>query len=283
VRGGLRGLALACFVCAVVALAWLVPAASPAAADDGSSSSRYLLTGHFQLRIDEQVQEDARIYKAESGAPEILIAGGDLPGPLLLTARERTIRDVAPDKLSFPGDGQQIAVVEEGALGRQGPAKVTGQKLYFHLPGGKRGIIEPREAILGEITAERILEDLPEFARNVDGYEANVGQIRLLSSASDARVRVFFGTWCSHCEQVVPRLVKLQQQLEGEGPTITYHGVPRRISEDPLARRLDVHAVPTAVVFRGDALDPASVVGKLSGAELDRPEQALSAALFGGG
>jgi thiol-disulfide isomerase/thioredoxin len=279
----LRNLGLACFVCAVVALAWLVMAASPAAADDGSSSSRYLLTGHFQLRIDDRVQEDARVYRAESGAPEILVAGGDLPGPLLLTARERTIRDVDPEKLTFPGDGRQVAVIANGALGRQGPAKVTGQRLYFHLSGGRRGIVEPRDAILGRITVEQILEDLPEFARNVDAYQANVGQMRLLSTAEDAQVHVFFGTWCSHCEQIVPRMVKLQQELAGKGPEITYHGVPRRISEDPLARRLSVHAVPTAVVVRGGSLSPDSVVARLSGGELERPERALSAALFGGG
>lgn len=264
---------------ALVALAaCVVLPGRPVAAEE---AERFLLTGHFQFRIGESVQDQARVYKSESGAPRVLVVADELGSPVLLTAGERTIQRVDPDSLSFPEERPHEALLSEGGLGRPGPAKISGQNLYFYLPDGQRGIVEPKDPILGEMSVERIFDELPEFARNAEDYEANVGQLRLLESASDAEIHVFFGTWCRHCESIVPRLIRVQQQLDGEGPAITYHAVPQRIREHALARRLRVRSVPTALVLRGP-LSPQSVVARLAGGQLEKPELALTSALFGG-
>jgi thiol-disulfide isomerase/thioredoxin len=256
-------------------------ATTTASAAPVDQSGRFLLTGHFQLRIDDTVQKDARIYMTESGLPRLLVVGGDLPSPIVVTAGQGTVRGVKEEQIVFPEDRPHVARVPEEALQREGPAKISGQRLYFHLPGGRRGIIEPRDPLVGVLSPERIIEELPEFARNARSYEPHIGQLRLLRTADAAEVHVFFGTWCRHCEKIVPHLVKLAQELEGEELEIRFHALPEKISENPLARQLRVKAVPTAIVMRG-GMSADAVVSRLSGDQLKRPEAALSAALFGG-
>jgi thiol-disulfide isomerase/thioredoxin len=263
---------------------WLVSAAIAALVLGGGfaqETERYLLTGHFQLRIDDTVQQDARVYMTQAGSPKLLVVAEELPSPIVLTAGERTVRGVEEEKLVFPEDEPHVARVPKKALKRKGPAKISGPRVYFHLPSGRRGIIEPREPIVGQLSPQKIVDELPEFARNTRSYEPHVGQMRLLQRSDPAVVHVFFGTWCRHCEKVVPRLVKLAQQLDGDSLSIRFHAIPEKISEHPLARQLDVKAVPTAVVMRGGNSADA-VISRLEGDELKRPEAALSAVLFGG-
>jgi thioredoxin-like negative regulator of GroEL len=60
---------------------------------------------------------------------------------------------------------------------------------------------------------------------------------------------VFFGSWCPHCGQAVPRLVRVLKDVQGAPIAVTFHGVPHD-GKDPLADDLGITGLPTAIVRR---------------------------------
>lgn len=240
---------------------------------------RYLLTGHFQLRIDDDVRPDAKIYLVDKGPPKLLLVSDALEQPVLLTAGERIVQALPAEAVEFHEDDPHVATLDSARAGESGPAKLSGQSVLFSLPEGKRGVLEPREPVLGEMTPDQIFAELPEYERAASSYEPVVGQVRLLRQYQGIEVHVFFGTWCRHCEQVLPYVAKLAKVMDGSPMKFHFHAVSHKMVDDPLVRHLDVASVPTAVVMDGGV--SGTELARLAGDKLRRPESALCAAIVG--
>ena len=50
---------------------------------------------------------------------------------------------------------------------------------------------------------------------------------------------------------MVPKILRLDQDLEGSRIQFEYHGLPRDFSKDSEAARMKISGVPTAVIFVG--------------------------------
>lgn len=259
-----------------VALAPAVVAEDPGAAPQGEA---FLLSGHHQLRIDDKPVADARIYTpAAPGVPRLLIVAPALPQPVLVTAGAKTAAAIDPARLGAgAADSATLAPAPDGAAAAAPvPLSVDGTKLRATLLG-HRLTIEPREPLVGELTAETMLAAMPEYRRNLAAYQPRRGDLRLLQTLQvPTQLDVFFGTWCPHCEKYVPRLLRVVQEVGNPNITLKLHGLPQRIDEDPLARQLKITAVPTGLVRRGE-----ETVARLEGPNWERPESALAALLFG--
>ena len=145
---------------------------------------------------------------------------------------------------------------------------------------GTRVLLEPRDSILGELTLDQILAELPEFRRAFMAYEPQKGAVKMLASyEKPVKVLIFFGSWCPHCEKTVPLLSKVLHQISNSQFEPHFYAVPRKISEGPIARQYKVDAVPTVILIGEDGTE----LKRLSGEELLNPETVLSAALFFGG
>ena len=59
------------------------------------------------------------------------------------------------------------------------------------------------------------------------------------------------GSWCPHCQEAVPRVMKVDERLKGSRIRFEYYGLPYKFSKDPETSRAKITHVPTAVVFRG--------------------------------
>ncbi len=84
-------------------------------------------------------------------------------------------------------------------------------------------------------------------------------------------MRVYFGTWCPVCGRLVPRVIKLADELEGSKVRFEYYGLPQPMSDDPITKADKLHGVPTAIVYLGD-----KEVGRLSGGDLNAPEKSIA-------
>ncbi len=96
---------------------------------------------------------------------------------------------------------------------------------------------------------------------------------KLRSQTEDVQVLVFFGSWCSACKQMVPRIMKVDEQLDGSKVQIDYYGLPqgRAFSADTKASAMGIKSVPTGVVFLNGR-----EIGRINGNGWKIPELAIN-------
>jgi hypothetical protein len=70
---------------------------------------------------------------------------------------------------------------------------------------------------------------------------------------------------------MVPRIMKVAEQLEGSRFSFDFYGLPPGITSDPEATRVDIHAVPTGVIYLGG-----KEIGRIEGSGWRVPELALN-------
>lgn len=254
----------------VIVLAALA-AAAPARAQEAET---FTPTGHYQLRIADRAVPEAQIFQSGSGVPRLLLVGGGLPQPVLITAGAKTAELLDAARIVARENGD--VGLAPGAGGPSAPLTVDGRRLKASV-AGKPIVVEPREALVGDVTPEQMLAHMPEYRRNHDTYKPRLGDVRLLGTLKEpTEVSVFFGTWCPHCEKYVPRLIRVLQDVGNPNLKLRLHGLPAKVDEDPLARQMKITAVPMAFVLRGE-----QEVARLEGQNWEHPESALAALLFG--
>lgn len=250
------------------ALAVLAPLAAAA-------PQPFFLSGKRIVRVAGTIDEQARVYIGQ-GVPRAVILSPVLGAPVFVASGEKTATVLDPARVQpSPDDPDAVLVDADGVTGGT-PLTVAGLELRFAV-AGKPVVVESHPpALHGDLTAEQLLT-VPEYRRNARTYLPGKGDMRLLATITEpAEIDVFFGTWCPHCEQHVPRMVKVAQELRSSALTFRYHGLSEKFADDPLARQYQVKAVPVALVKRGD-----KVVARIEGPSWARPESALSAILVG--
>ncbi|UCF67019.1 MAG: thioredoxin family protein [Acidobacteriota bacterium] len=247
-------------------------------------------TGHFQLRVDGELDEQARLFLSE-GVPRLVIEAAALSAPVLVAAQEKTVTVLDASWLSASGsdrsepapvpdvDDADTVTLEwpDAAAPAARGVSVERGRVRFQIEG-IAFVVEPRDAVVGSLTQEQVFELLPEYRRNAASYEPRKGEMLLLGSLEQpTEVDVFFGSWCPHCERYVPRLLRVLEGLDGSALTYRLYGLPEKLSDDPLARQFGIEVTPIAIVRRGER-----EIGRISGQLWNRPEAALTALLFGG-
>lgn len=234
----------------------------------------FLLSGKRVVRVGGTVDEAAKVYLG-AGSPRALVLSPVLGAPVFVSAADKTATVIDAARVqSSPDDPDAVLVDAEGMTGGS-PLSIQGLELRFQVDG-KQVVLESKPlSITGVLTAAELLAAIPEYRHNARSYAPGKGDLRLLATLEQpTEIDVFFGTWCPHCEQNVPRLVRVDQELSGPALTFRYHALPERVADDPLARQYQIKAVPTALVRRGD-----QVLARIEGSSFLRPEAALSAVL----
>lgn len=238
-----------------------------------AQAEQFLLAGHHQLRIDDQLAPAARLYSSAPGTiPRLVVVAPGLAQPVLLSAGERTAAAVP---VPVPPEGADMLEVDPAqAAAQKVPLSVDGTRLRFVF-ASRRFVIEPREPLLGEVAPDRLLAYMPEYRRNAAAYQPRQGHTRLLETISNpAEIHVFFGIWCPHCERNVPKLLRVLEAVRNPNLKFVFHGLPAGFADDPVARQYKVQSVPAVIVRRGT-----ETLGRIEGEAWERPELALSSLL----
>ena len=241
-----------------------------------AEQQEFLRTGHFQLKAFGQIDPAAEIYIAKSVA-SVLVISEKLQKPVLIVAGEKEATALEEGAVIPAPDRPDARLVDVSkTLGRPLVLKIVGRDLSF-IAGGKRVVVQPLDPILGDVNVEDLLARIPELRRAKQAYTPRTGQMRLLAKLQrHLRLLVFMGSWCPHCEQLVPRLLKVAEDLPGRPLEIALHLVPRSMSGDLLARQYRVGAVPTVLI-----IEDGKEIARLEGEDLKRPEAGLTRVLFG--
>jgi thiol-disulfide isomerase/thioredoxin len=118
---------------------------------------------------------------------------------------------------------------------------------------GHRVELRPRPPLLGARRGDELkLFNPAKFRDGAAVYspdERVVAELR--KGAAPVTVRVFFGSWCPHCQRLVPPLLRLEDELKGSRVRFEYFGLPPgpALVADLEAKHFAVNRVPTAIVY----------------------------------
>jgi thiol-disulfide isomerase/thioredoxin len=212
----------------------------------------------FSTEVDGGKPRPGTVYERK-GTPEML---GQLPDStwFLLQPQERRVIQLAEGQVKLAADSPQATL--SGQQGSNSAVRLTPSALTFDVTG-KFVKVLPTPPLLGEVEAEDFLSLCPDYRDRVNSYTPDSKTVTRLSAAGGKRtVEVFFGSWCPHCQQVLPKLIKSLQLADNEKIDVKWIGLPRMFLNEPLVREREIKGVPTIIV-----LEDGQEVGRFSGVE----------------
>lgn len=229
-------------------------------------------SGEYALIVDGVPVPKAEIYKNDR-IPAILVLSSTLPSPVLLTPGAGTVETVHIMKVAKQPDGT-VDLLADAVLAPLGPFQRTGENVKFAYEGRKVSL-NAKPPLTGLRKGAELKAHDPGYVRTASFYTPNIAAIAALKKkTSPVVVRVFFGSWCPHCRQHVPYILKVEDQLQGSKVKFEYLGLPRppEAWQHPEVKRLKIGGVPTGIVYVNG-----KEIGRISGeAAWETPEVLLN-------
>lgn len=225
--------------------------------------------GDYLLEVDGEDKPKAQILGARH-ARSLLVMGAGLPTPLLIDLANGSVSGLHLMKVA-ERDGGTVDLLSNPVARPYGTYSIDGDRIVFEVEG-RRVAVKPKPVLTGNRTAEELVAHDPTYATKRDIYAPSTSEVEELRQQDESvRVRIYFGTWCPFCAEMVPRVLKLDQQLEGSKVRFEYYGLPRQISQDAEARAMNIRGVPTGIVY-----SDGKEIGRISGNSWRSPEEALA-------
>ncbi len=223
--------------------------------------------GDLILELDGEVANADLYFSDRAGA--FLIMGSMLSSPVLVGTRTGSVETVHLMKVMKQADGS-VDLRADAALESLGSFTIEGTEVHFDLKG-KSAVLKPRPDLLGFQAKDALKQYKPTYSKLASEYSPNARAMAALRGVDeDVRVLVYFGTWCPTCGRLVPRMLRIDDDLGASKIRFEYYGLPRDITSDPAAEKDKIHGVPTGIVYVGG-----KEAARFSVQELNEPEVAL--------
>jgi len=209
-------------------------------------------TGQLHVETTRGPSEDARVFKSAAMPMVLLVDQTPYGQPVLVTTGPTTARLVEPSHVTpDPTNPDIVRVDTSGPQSGFLQVRLQGSSLVLERDGLRMSLV-PTPPVLGERTLDQLVEQLPDYRRSAARYSPDAKAVATLKAVQQPTdVVVFFGSWCSHCEQVVPKLVRVLQDTGNSNLRVKFHGVPPPgETEDRVADREGVRSLPTLIVRR---------------------------------
>ena len=262
---------------ALMTIGLLAAAAQAQGAAPSDSTLRgFLPTSEYVLMVNGAPVPAAEVYRNDR-IPAILILTSALPSPVMLSPRAGNVESVNLMKVSKQKDGS-VDLFADAVLAPVGPFQMEGENPTFTY-GNKKVSLNPKPALTGLHKGSDLLANLPDYVRNSRAYTPNAAAIAALKKVSKpVTVRVVFGSWCPHCRQHVPLMLRVENEVRNPNIKFEYYGIdnPPDGWKDPEVKRLGVKGIPTAIVYVNGIQ-----AGRIEGEAWNTPEVALSKVING--
>jgi len=257
---------------AILALSAALPAAAQRVPAD-NVLREFQRTGDYVLVINGK-QVPAEIYLSQRAAA-MLVISSSFPSPVLLSPGTGMAETVNLMKVDKKPDGS-VDLLSDAILAPQGPIDIQDEEIHFKADGISATLANT-PPLLGLRRVDEVTAHNPEYLPRAASYSPNPRAVAALKrEARPITVRVFYGSWCPHCREMVPHAVKLEQLLKGSRIRFEYFGLPPRFGTDPPARQNNITAVPTAIVYANG-----KEIGRITNTAWTAPEATLVAILSG--
>jgi thiol-disulfide isomerase/thioredoxin len=104
--------------------------------------------------------------------------------------------------------------------------------------------------LLGELTRDEILQNLPDWQAVAASYSPNLDVItRLQAVNEEIQIEIFLGTWCPDSKQHVSAYFKIMDLVQNPLIRTTYIGIPRdRDDRQEYTQGKNIERIPTFIV-----------------------------------
>lgn len=250
--------------------------ALPAAVGAQGVPSDGVLRG-FQSSGDYTLVVNGKPVSAEifqNRLPAFLILSSSLPSPVLLTPRAGSVETVHIMKVAKKPDGT-VDLLADAVLAPIGQFQMVGENVTFNYEGRKVSL-NPKPPLTGLRKGAELKAHSPEYVRTAQGYAPNGPALESLKKETrPVTVRVVFGSWCPHCRQHVPYILRVEDELKASKSSVKfeYMGLPRppEAWQNPEVKKLNVKGVPTGIVYVNGR-----EAGRIEGKGWDTPEVLLN-------
>ncbi|MFL6259266.1 MAG: thioredoxin family protein [Thermoanaerobaculia bacterium] len=264
-------------ILAVLAAASLAAAALAQGVPSDATLRGFQPSSDYVLVVNGNPVPAAEIYKNDQ-LPAILILTSALPAPVLMTPRSGNVETVNLMKVAKQKDGT-VDLLADAVLSPIGAFQLDGGNPTFNYQG-KKVSLTPKPALRGLRKGSELLANLPEYVRTSKGYKPNAAAVAALKAdRKPVTVHVVFGSWCPHCRQHVPLMLRVENEVKNPNIKFEYYGIdnPPDGWKDPEVKRLGVKGIPTAIVYINGVQ-----AGRIEGADAwNAPEVALSKVING--
>lgn len=225
--------------------------------------------GEYVLHVGGAPLPQVKMYRSERAGAAVLMIGPGLRSPLILMPREKAVKRIDAAKVVVNPDGRAFVLADAKPV-RESGFTVEGVDVVFTVEG-KPARLKEKPYLLGLHPGKDLLAHDSGYAFRASQYNPSPALVRLLRETKQpVRVRVFFGNWCPHCSQMVPRVLRVADALAGSPVRFEFYGLPTQFGNEPEAKRMGIDGVPTGVVYRGN-----QEIGRIAGGDWSIPELAI--------
>jgi thiol-disulfide isomerase/thioredoxin len=232
-----------------------------------ASTIELAATGQFAVQGSET-------YRSVEPPAVFLVQPSPFGRPVLITTGPPAARLLDPKRISRDAaDSELIRVDTSGSQADFLSVRLEGANLIVDRDGLTMTLKES-PPLLGDRTLDQLIEALPEYRRGAARYTPEPAALEKLRRVKQpTELLVFFGSWCPHCEQAVPRLVRVLQDVQGAPIAVTFHGVPHDAwGKDPMTEDMRITGLPTVIVRRDS-----KEIARMEGDSWAAPEKSLAA------
>ncbi|HUP23516.1 MAG TPA: thioredoxin family protein [Thermoanaerobaculia bacterium] len=202
--------------------------------------------GLYALEVDGKPVSDAKFFHSQASG-SILIETSQLSAMIELQPRGRVLLTHSTDAFHRNRNG----TIDR--MPRAKPVTSSSFTLVDSLPrfeiDGKRVAVRQKPPLLGPQTAESLIQYDPSYGIRSKLYQPQEQYMNVLRQVTKpVLVRVFLGTWCSVCSELVPHVLRVDEGLRDTNVRFEYYGIPQDY-QDAEVKRLAVSNVPTGIVY----------------------------------
>jgi thiol-disulfide isomerase/thioredoxin len=112
--------------------------------------------------------------------------------------------------------------------------------------------VQPEPPLVGDISYDKLRAAKPDYVFAAKSYTPDAKAMAALSKVgADTQIELFFGSWCSHCQHWVPRLMRVIDDAKNSHIQVNVHAMSEDQSQpEDSIRQYDVSKTPTFVIVQ---------------------------------
>ena len=205
-------------------------------------------TAGVQLMVGDSLDPGGTVYDAPDYQHTLVIPTTEKQA-YLLALKTQTVSVIPLDAISWDDEHRPIpdlaAAEELGLLVHD-----DGVMMFDGMDNAFR--VQPAPPLVGDMTYAELRAAKPDYVFAAKSYTPDAKAVAALSKvATDTQIELFFGSWCSHCQHWVPRLMRVLDDAKNPHITVNVHAMSEDQSQpEDSIRKYNASKTPTFVILQ---------------------------------